>query len=112
MNLTNWKIQLRKGLLELVVLNLLSCRRYYGYEMVQILKTIDGLTIREGNIYPILARLRTDGLVEIRTEMSPEGPSRNSYGLTEAGKKVLESMNSHWKHLATSIEKAAKGELQ
>jgi PadR family transcriptional regulator PadR len=112
MNLTNWKIQLRKGLLELVVLNLLSCRRHYGYEMVQILKTIDGLTIREGNIYPILARLKTDGLVEIRTEMSPEGPSRNSYGLTDAGKNVLESMNIHWKHLATSIEKAAKGELK
>ncbi len=112
MNLTNWKIQLRKGLLELVVLNLLSCRRHYGYEMVQLLKTIDGLTIREGNIYPILARLKTDGLVEIQAQISPEGPSRNSYGLTVNGRKALENMNSHWKHLAASIEKAAKGELK
>lgn len=103
---------MRKGLLELVVLNLLSSRRHYGYEMVQILKTIDGLTIREGNIYPILARLKTDGLVEIKAEQSPEGPERNSYGLTAAGKKVLGAMNGHWRHLATSIEKAAKGELK
>jgi PadR family transcriptional regulator PadR len=112
MNLINWKIQLRKGVLELVVLNLLSSKRRYGYEMVQLLKTIDGLTIREGNIYPILARLKTDRLVTIEKETSPDGPVRNSYGLSGEGKKFLEQMNTHWKHLAVSIEKAAKGELQ
>lgn len=112
MNLTNWKIQLRKGVLELVVLNLLSSRRHYGYEMVQLLKAIDGLTIREGNIYPILARLKTDRLVTIEKEASPDGPARNSYGLSHDGKKILRQMNEHWKHLVVSIENAAKGELR
>jgi PadR family transcriptional regulator PadR len=112
MNLTNWKIQLRKGVLELVVLNLLSTRRRYGYEMVQLLKTIDGLTIREGNIYPILARLKTDRLVTIEKETSPDGPVRNSYGLSPEGEKFLTHMNDHWRHLVVSIEKAAKGQLQ
>ena len=112
MNLTNWKIQLRKGLLELVVLNLLANRRHYGYEMVQLLKAIDGLTIREGNIYPILARLKTDRLVTIEKEASPDGPARNSYGLSSEGKKILKQMNTHWKNLILSIENAAKGELR
>ena len=112
MNLTNWKIQLRKGLLELFVLNLLENRRYYGYEMVQLLKTIDGLAIREGNIYPILARLKTDGLVETQVETSPDGPSRNSYTLSKNGKQILEPMNNHWRKLAGSINKAVKGELK
>lgn len=111
MNLENWKIQLRKGLLELVVLNLLSRRRYYGYEMVQVLKTIDGMAIREGNIYPILARLKTDGLVEIRVETSPDGPPRNSYGLTNEGKRYREQMTRHWVQLIAGIGKTVKGEL-
>lgn len=111
MNLTNWKIQLRKGVLELVVLNLLSNKRRYGYEMVQLLKTIDGLTIREGNIYPILARLKTDRLVTIEKETSPDGPVRNSYGLSSEGEKFLKQMNEHWRHLVVSLEKAAKGQL-
>ena len=112
MNLTNWKIQLRKGLLELFVLNLLDSRHYYGYEMVQLLKTIDGLAIREGNIYPILARLKSDGLVETNEEISPDGPTRNSYTLSKNGKKTLEKMNNHWKQLMASIEMAVKGEFK
>ncbi|MBN2163648.1 MAG: helix-turn-helix transcriptional regulator [Pontiellaceae bacterium] len=111
MNLENWKIQLRKGLLELVVLNLLCSRRRYGYEMVQLLKTMDGMAIREGNIYPILARLKSDGLVEIRVETSPDGPSRNSYGLTDQGRRHMEEMRQHWERLSVSIEAAIKGEL-
>ena len=72
MNLYNWRTQLRKGLLELVVLNLLEHGRYHGYEMVQKLKRIEGLKIREGNIYPILARLQIDGLVKSNTEPSED----------------------------------------
>lgn len=112
MNLTNWKIQLRKGLLELVILNLLTSKRRYGYEMVQLLKTIDGLDIREGNIYPILARLKTDNLVTVEQETSPDGPVRNSYGLTAEGKKFLMQMNEHWRHLIVNIENVAKGPLK
>ena len=76
MDIYNWRIQLRKGLLELVVLNLLEHDRCHGYEMVQKLKRIEGLKIREGNIYPILARLQIDGLVKSDTEPSEDGPPR------------------------------------
>ena len=57
MNLENWQTQLRKGLLDIVALNLLQRGDAHGYEMVQKMKRIEGLQIREGNIYPVLARL-------------------------------------------------------
>ncbi len=109
MNFNNWTIQLRKGLLELVVLKLLSSGRYYGYEMVKTLKTIKGFSIREGNIYPILARLKTDKLVVIKKEASPDGPVRNSYELTSAGGKMLGRMNDHWKEIVATIDTLAAG---
>ncbi len=78
MNLNNWQTQLRKGLLDIVILNLLRHGRCHGYEMVQTLKQVQGLKIREGNIYPILARLQTDGLVRSQSEASSDGPPRKA----------------------------------
>jgi PadR family transcriptional regulator PadR len=112
LNFENWKIQLRKGLLELVVLKLLSSGRYYGYEMVKTLRTIKGFSIREGNIYPILARLKTDKLVVVKKETSSDGPVRNSYELTDAGAKMLTKMNGHWKEIVTTIDTLATGGSQ
>ena len=112
MYVDNWQTQLRKGTLDIVILNLLSHGACHGYEMVQRMRKIKGLKIREGNVYPILARLKTDRLVTIEKETSPDGPIRNSYGLSNEGKKFLKQMNEHWKHLVVSIEKAEKGELK
>ncbi len=109
MNLENWQTQLRKGLLDIVVLNLLNRGPSHGYEMVQTMKRIDGLQIREGNIYPILARLETDGLVASYSEPSTDGPPRKYFQLTEAGKKTLEAMNNHWDRLIKSLESIKKG---
>ncbi len=109
MNLNNWETQLRKGLLEVVILNLLRHGKRHGYEMVKILKQNDGLMMREGNIYPILARLQTDGLVASRTEPSQDGPPRKYFELTERGVKTLAEMNAHWDGIITSIQKIRKG---
>lgn len=54
MSVKNWKTQLRKGLLELCVLNRLRYREYYGYDLVQELKGIEVLQMRECTVYPIL----------------------------------------------------------
>lgn len=109
MNLNNWRIQLRKGLLEIAVLNLLQHGRRHGYEMAQILKKTDGLALREGNIYPILARLQVDGAVTSHTEASVDGPPRKYFELTQAGLDVLADMNSHWDQIIESIEKIRGG---
>ncbi len=109
MNLNNWQTQLRKGLLDIVILNLLRHGRCHGYEMVQTLKQVKGLKIREGNIYPILARLQTDGLVRSSSEASRDGPPRKYFELTESGQKTLAEMNSHWEQIIGSIEIVRKG---
>ena len=103
MDLGNWQTQLRKGILEVVVLNLLADGRLHGYEMVQRLRQVDGLGIREGNIYPILARLETDGLVVSDTEPSRDGPPRRIFSLTGKGRQALSSMNEHWDQMVDSI---------
>jgi PadR family transcriptional regulator PadR len=108
----NWQIQLRKGLLDIVILNLLKHGTYHGYEMVQTLKKIEGLEIREGNIYPILARLQTDGLVISRSEASQDGPPRKYFELTRVGKKKLQEMNAHWDQVNKSIQDIRKGNYQ
>ena len=109
MNLENWQTQLRKGLLDIVILNLLHHTRCHGYEMVQTLRQIKGMQIREGNIYPILARLQTDGLVKSRSEPSKDGPPRKCFELTKSGEDVLREMNAHWSCVIESIERIRKG---
>lgn len=109
MDLQNWETQLRKGLLEIVILNFLRNSRSHGYEMVRMLKQIDGLEMREGNIYPILARLQNDGLVVSTTEPSQDGPPRKYFDITPQGKDALIEMNSHWDKLITSIDHIRKG---
>jgi PadR family transcriptional regulator PadR len=109
LNLDNWRTQLRKGLLEVVVLNLLQRGQCHGYEMVKTLKKDQSLKIREGNIYPILARLQTDGLVSSYTEASRDGPPRKSYKLTEWGEQAVSEMNAHWDRIVESVDRIRRG---
>jgi len=94
--LDNWQIQVRKGLLELCVLNALREGRQYGYDIVKQLRALDGLVIGEGTIYPILSRFRKQGLVETTIEESPDGPPRKYYRLTSAGRRAVAQMNEAW----------------
>src|SRR5262245_43340895 len=95
----NWQVQVRKGLLELCVLNALRGERQYGYDIVKQLRGLDGLVIGEGTIYPILSRFRSQGLVEATIEESPDGPARKYYRLTPQGRKVLTQMNDVWEKI-------------
>jgi PadR family transcriptional regulator, regulatory protein PadR len=94
--LENWQVQVRKGLLELCVLNALREDRQYGYDIVKQLRLLDGLVIGEGTIYPILSRFRKQGLVETTIEESPDGPPRKYYRLTTLGRRAVAQMNEAW----------------
>ena len=96
MSFDNWQSQLRKGFLNIVILNLLKQERCHGYEMVRILKETMDLSLSAGNIYPILARLKNDHLIESSTEASSDGPPRKYFYLTDAGEVELAKMNKHW----------------
>jgi PadR family transcriptional regulator PadR len=107
-DVSNWQSQLRKGLLDTVILNLLARERCHGYDMARTLKGIDGLSIREGNIYPILARLEADSLLASTKQPSQEGPPRKYYEITELGRRTVAEMNRHWDQMNESVQKIRK----
>ena len=101
----NWSTQLRKGMLELCVLNAIKGTSLYGYDIVRKLRDIKGLVISEGTIYPILSRLKREGFVGTTLKESSEGPARKYYELTPKGKKMLSQMNDAWKDIKDGADK-------
>ena len=99
----NWTVQVRKGVLELCILNALAERERYGYELVKSLVDIPGLGMTEGTLYPLLSRLRAQGLVSARLEESSEGPARKYYSLSREGRKVAAMMNDYLDALNDSV---------
>ena len=104
----NWTTQLRKGVLELGILNIIGAGRIYGYDIVRQLRLVDALVVSEGTIYPILSRLKRDGLVRTTLEESPSGPARKYYELTRRGEQLLTDMNRYWETLTREISDLRK----
>jgi PadR family transcriptional regulator PadR len=86
--------QLKKGVLELCVLALLKDEDRYGYELITLVS--EQIEVTAGTIYPLLKRIKEDGLVETRTVDSPGGPSRKYYRLTGRGREELASAAAEW----------------
>ena len=95
--------QLRKGVLELCVLTLLSRADNYGYEIATRLMREVGMG--EGTIYPLMRRMQDDGLVSTYLVEAPGGPPRKYYRLTEYGKATLIAQREEWKNFMMSVEK-------
>jgi PadR family transcriptional regulator PadR len=91
----NWTVQVRKGLIELSILNALSEDERYGYDLVKSLVAIPGLGVTEGTIYPLLSRLRVAGFITSRLEESSSGPARKYYSITKEGRKAKEDMQEY-----------------
>lgn len=106
--LTNWVTQLRKGILEFCILKVLEDASLYGYDIVRQLRTLEVLVISEGTIYPILSRLRREGLLKTYLEESPEGPARKYYQLTNRGKDMLGEMRNVWTAMTQGVENARR----
>ena len=107
--LDNWETQVRKGLVELCILNVIVNQELYGYDIVRVLTESGGIVASEGTIYPLLARLRREGLVESRLIESDRGPARKYYRLSNKGKNTLKQMNSLWQEIASSISESGGG---
>lgn len=106
----NWATQVRKGVIELCVLNALNGGRLYGYDIVRRLRDLDGLVIAEGTVYPLLSRLKREKFVRTRLEESPQGPARKYYELTELGRRQLASMNDSWRSIAEGVARLQREE--
>jgi PadR family transcriptional regulator PadR len=95
---------LRKGALEFCVLALLRDGERYGVELVRALGEDDGLEISEGTLYPLLSRLRRDGVVETVWQESPSGPPRRYYALSDHGRAALADFTSEWVRFRDSVD--------
>ena len=95
---------LRKGLLEFLILGIVSSGRVYVADMMQRLSKTDFAT-QEGTLYPLLSRLRREGLVDYEWQESEAGPPRKYYHLTRAGRAQLAELEDYWARINQTITK-------
>jgi PadR family transcriptional regulator PadR len=101
--LSNWESQVRKGTLDYIILLCLKRREQYGYEMIKIIKSVAGMDISEGTIYPLLNRLKKDELIASRWVEMETGIPRKYYQITEKGLQSLKEMKVSWDQFNTSL---------
>lgn len=104
MNVENTKAQMRKGVLEYCILLVLKGKQLYASDIIQNLKEAKMIVV-EGTLYPLLTRLKNDGLLSYRWEESTQGPPRKYYELTLSGQEFLTELESSWSELVDAVEK-------
>jgi len=97
------QVQLKKGVLEMCVLALLSKGDNYAYEIAS--QMADAVGMGEGTIYPLMRRMQNDGLVSTYLVESASGPPRKYYKLTRSGAIALKSQISDWKDFEAAVRK-------
>jgi PadR family transcriptional regulator PadR len=106
--LVRWESQVKKGILEFIILLLLSKKELYGYELIVEMKNHTNYDIAEGTIYPLLNRLKADGLITSHWQEMESGIPRKYYTLNKEGVKVLGEMKLYWNELSTNIQQLLK----
>ena len=101
--------QMRRGTLQYCVLALLAGEERYGFDLVRALAEVDGMVTSEGTIYPLLSRLRREGLVETTWRESTSGPPRRYYRLTAAGRGALEGFRLEWSRFRDAVDRFVDG---
>jgi len=102
MDIENSKAQMRKGILEYCILSVLEKQDAYASDIIDKMKQAK-LIIVEGTLYPLLTRLKNDGLLAYRWEESKSGPPRKYYNLTEDGNTFLNELSLSWNELVNSV---------
>jgi PadR family transcriptional regulator PadR len=103
MNLENTQVQMRKGILEYCILNIISRGEVYASDMLEEL-TAAKMIVVEGTLYPLLTRLKNAGLLEYKWVESKSGPPRKYYKLTEQGDGFLSGLTETWNDVVHSTE--------
>jgi PadR family transcriptional regulator PadR len=101
-NIDNAKSQMRKGMLEYCVLLLLRRRASYASDIILQLKEADLLVV-EGTLYPLLSRLKKDGLLSYEWQESTQGPPRKYYALTPDGEAFLAGLDAAWGEIENTV---------
>lgn len=104
--------QLRKGIFELAILQILRNEEYYGYSLIKTITDNCSFEINEGTIYPILSRIARDGLIESQWVESSKGPPRKYYNITQKGQEILEGLEMEFQSLSSLVNKTKKLKVQ
>ena len=100
--ISNLKSQMRKGLLEYCILCIISRDEAYASDILETLKDAQ-LVVVEGTVYPLLTRMKNEGLLSYRWQESTGGPPRNYYTLTEEGRQLLSQLDAEWQSICQAI---------
>ncbi len=107
MNIEKTKAQMKKGVLEMVILSIISKKEAYASDIIQDLKDAKLLVV-EGTLYPLLTRLKNEGLLDYRWEESKSGPPRKYYTISEIGLKTVGQLTEGWDEMVYSINQLIK----
>ncbi len=102
--LSNLKSQMRKGLLEYCILAIISRDEAYASDILDQLKVAQ-LVVVEGTVYPLLTRMKNEGLLTYRWQESTGGPPRKYYTLTENGQQLLAQLDQEWQSICQAINR-------
>lgn len=100
-----WKSQVKRGTLSFIVLSVLKNNEYYGYELIENIKKSTAIEIAEGTLYPLMNRLKKEGLATSKWVEQETGIPRKYYCLTPMGEQTLFAMQNYWEALEQSIKK-------
>ena len=96
--------QMRKGVLELCTLAIISEKDSYASDIIDTLKESD-LIVVEGTLYPMLTRLKNEGMLSYRWEESSSGPPRKYFQLTTEGTETLNRLKQNWEDLTNAVNR-------
>lgn len=102
MDIENSKAQMKKGILEFCILAILKNGPFYVSNLIDEMKKAELLVV-EGTLYPLLNRLKNDGLLSYEWIESKSGPPRKYYNITPSGEEFLNQLNKSWQNLVASV---------
>lgn len=102
MKVENTQVQMRKGILEYCILEIIARGEVYASDMLEEL-TAARMLVVEGTLYPLLTRLKNAGLLDYTWKESTSGPPRKYYTLTEAGREFLHQLRLTWEEVQDSV---------
>lgn len=105
MKIENAKAQMRKGVLEYCIMLIMKGEPVYAVDVIKNLREANMIVV-EGTVYPLLTRLKNEGLLAYNWKESTQGPPRKYYEITEAGRTFLEELEGSWVALVSAVGRA------
>ncbi|MCB0585984.1 MAG: PadR family transcriptional regulator [Phaeodactylibacter sp.] len=99
--------QMRRGVLELCILSIVSEKEAYPSDIIKELKASE-LIVVEGTLYPLLSRMKDQGLLQYNWQESSMGPPRKYYSITDTGREFLKGLLETWDQLVEAVNRSTK----